>query len=116
MYESKDIEVSYPNHYKGVYGTEVLDAIRNFTANLKGMEAVDTANAIKDILRLKKKGGKQDVEREIYYLTDLLDLLVDKQIKGQITGESIDLPIKSRDLFISKEDVPTYSIKIGDMK
>ena len=88
MYESKDIEVSYPNHYKGVYGTEVLDVIRNFTANLKGMEAVDTANAIKYILRLKKKGWKQyphwDVEREIYYLTDLRDLLENGGIKTEI--------------------------------
>lgn len=84
MYESKDIEVSYPNHYKGVYGMEVLDVIRNFTANLKGMEAVDTANAIKYILRWKKKGGKQDVEKAIYYLTDLRDLLENGGIKTEI--------------------------------
>lgn len=74
-YESTDKKVSHPNHYQGKYGLEVIEVIKNFTADLKGIEAVDTANAIKYILRWKKKNGKQDIEKAIWYLTDLRDTL-----------------------------------------
>lgn len=85
MYESKDKEVSHPDHYKGVYGMECFDVIRNFTADLKGMEAVDTANAIKYILRWNKKGGIQDIEKAIFYLTDLRDTLAIERASDNIS-------------------------------
>lgn len=75
MYESKDDMVSHPNHYQGKGGLEVIDVIEAFTADLQGIEATDTGNAIKYILRWKQKNGKQDIEKAIWYLTHLLDHL-----------------------------------------
>lgn len=75
-YETDDRMVSHPNHYKsGKY--EVIDIIDEFTKDLKGTEAVCTANAIKYILRWKKKNGIQDVKKAIWYLTHLVEHLED---------------------------------------
>ena len=71
-YETNDKMVSHPDHYKsGKY--EVIDIIDEFTKDLSGTEAVCTANAIKYILRWKKKNGIQDVKKAIWYLTHLVD-------------------------------------------
>lgn len=71
-YETNDKMVSHPDHYKsGKY--EVIDIIDEFTKDLTGTEAVCTANAIKYILRWKKKNGIQDVKKAIWYLQHLVD-------------------------------------------
>lgn len=82
-YECEDKMVSHPNHYRLIpeKNVEVLDVIMAATADLKGIEAVDTGNAIKYILRWNKKNGKQDVEKAIYYLTHLKEYL--EQGNGQ---------------------------------
>ena len=43
--------VNHPSHYQSQNGLEAIDVIEAFTAGLEGIEAVDTANAIKYILR-----------------------------------------------------------------
>ena len=71
-YETNDKMVSHPDHYKsGKY--EVIDIIDEFTKDLSGTEAVCTANAIKYILRWKKKNGIQDVRKAIWYLQHMVD-------------------------------------------
>ena len=71
-YETEDKMVSHPDHYKsGKY--EVIDIIDEFTKDLSGTEAVCTANAIKYILRWKKKNGIQDVKKAIWYLQHMVD-------------------------------------------
>lgn len=71
-YETNDKMVSHPDHYKsGKY--EVIDIIDEFTKDLTGTEAVCTANAIKYILRWKKKNGIQDIKKAIWYLQHLVD-------------------------------------------
>lgn len=71
-YETDDKMVSHPDHYKsGKY--EVIDIIDEFTKDLSGTEAVCTANAIKYILRWKKKNGVQDVKKAIWYLQHMVD-------------------------------------------
>ena len=71
-YETNDKMVSHPDHYKsGKY--EVIDIIDEFTKDLSGTEAVCTANAIKYILRWKKKNGIQDVKKAIWYLQHMVD-------------------------------------------
>jgi hypothetical protein len=71
-YETDDKMVSHPDHYKsGRY--EVIDIIDEFTKDLSGTEAVCTANAIKYILRWKKKNGIQDVKKAIWYLQHMVD-------------------------------------------
>ena len=77
-YETNDKMVSHPDHYKsGKY--EVIDIIDEFTKDLSGTEAVCTANAIKYILRWKKKNGIQDVKKAIWYLTHLVEHLDDEE-------------------------------------
>ena len=48
--------VNHPPHYEGK--VECIDALESATAGLEGIEAVDTANAIKYLWRWKKKNGK----------------------------------------------------------
>lgn len=73
MYESKDTMVSHPPHYQSKSGLEVIDVIESFTENLTGIEAVDTANAIKYICRWKQKNGIQDLEKAKWYITHLIE-------------------------------------------
>lgn len=74
MYESEDKMVSHPAHYlKG--GMETIDVIEAFTEGLEGIEAYDTGNIIKYICRWKDKGGKQDLEKVMWYAQHLIDHL-----------------------------------------
>lgn len=76
-YESDDKMVSHPDHYNsGKF--EVIDIIEEFTKDLSGIEAVDTGNAIKYVLRWHKKNGVQDVKKAIWYLTHLAEHLEEK--------------------------------------
>ena len=67
--------VNHPSHYQSKKGIEVIDVMEAFTEDLQGAEAVNTAQAIKYILRWKKKNGIEDVEKAIWYLNRLLDTL-----------------------------------------
>lgn len=88
-YETDDRMVSHPNHYKsGKY--EVIDIIDEFTKDLTGTEAVCTANAIKYVLRWKKKNGVQDVKKAIWYLTHLVEQLENDEAQRKRCQESID--------------------------
>ena len=73
MYESTDKMVSHPSHYQSETGLEVIDVIKAFTANLKGIEATDTGNVIKYICRWNEKNGIQDLEKAKWYLTHLIE-------------------------------------------
>lgn len=73
MYECNDKMVSHPSHYQSETGLEVIDVIEAFTFNLKGIEAVDTGNALKYLCRWKDKGGVQDLKKAMWYLSHLID-------------------------------------------
>jgi hypothetical protein len=75
MYESKDKMVSHPDHYQSKSGLEVIDVIKAFTAELKGIEATDTGNIIKYACRWRRKNGIQDLEKIIWYAQHLIDHL-----------------------------------------
>lgn len=81
MYESNDMMVSHPSHYQSDSGIEVIDVIEAFTSDLKGIEATDTGNVIKYILRWKHKNGVQDLEKAMWYLTHLIEKVKTNQIK-----------------------------------
>lgn len=90
-YESSNPNVSHPSHYALIPSkqVEVLDVIEAATKDLVGIEAVDTANVIKYILRWNKKGSDirsclQDVEKALYYLTHLKNHLMEeiKELNG----------------------------------
>lgn len=79
MYESNDKMVSHPDHYQSKTGLEVIDVIEAFTYGLEGIEACDTGNVIKYILRWKKKNGLQDLKKAMWYLQNLIDHIENKE-------------------------------------
>lgn len=101
MYESSDKMVSHPSHYQSKSGLEVINVIEAFTEGLEGIEAVDTANAIKYICRWKGKNGAQDLEKAIWYIQHLIDHLnkKDEEKRVELTLE------KYRDYMYGNEEV-----------
>ena len=91
-YETNDKMVSHPDHYKsGKY--EVIDIIDEFCKDLTGTEAVCTANAIKYILRWKKKNGVQDLKKAVWYLTHLIETFTNEEL-----DESWKIPLGTPDV------------------
>ena len=90
MYESEDKMVSHPSHYQGANGMEVIDVIENFTCDLVGKEATNTGQIIKYILRWKKKNGLQDLEKTMWYLQRLIDIVKSSASSSGLTEEIID--------------------------
>lgn len=63
--------VNHPAHYTQG-GIECIDALKAATVNLKGIEAVCTANAIKYLWRWKEKNGTEDLKKSIWYIERLI--------------------------------------------
>lgn len=64
--------VDHPKHYtNGKY--ECIDIIEDVTKDLKGLEAVCTANVIKYMWRWKLKNGVEDLKKARWYLNKLID-------------------------------------------
>lgn len=63
--------VNHPSHYTQG-GIECIDALEAATINLKGIEAVCTANAIKYLWRWKEKGGIEGLEKSKWYIDRLI--------------------------------------------
>jgi hypothetical protein len=67
--QTKD-NVNHPSHYtQGVI--ECIDAIKEATKGLFGIEAVCTANIIKYVWRWKFKNGLEDLDKASWYLERL---------------------------------------------
>lgn len=67
--------VNHPPHYqlRGFpSGFETIDVIAAVTADLTGMEAVCTANALKYLIRWKHKNGVEDLKKARWYLDRLI--------------------------------------------
>ena len=60
-----------PSHYRQGE-VECIDALAAATVDLKGLDAVCTANAIKYLWRWKQKGGVQDLEKAQWYIDRLI--------------------------------------------
>lgn len=80
-YETDDQMVSHPSHYQTSSGMETIQVIEAFTEGLEGIEAVDTAQVIKYVCRWKKKNGLQDLEKAMWYLTNLINHVKEKETK-----------------------------------
>ena len=64
--------VNHPSHYtQGAI--ECIDAIKEATKELLGIEAVCTANIIKYVWRWKFKNGVEDLHKARWYLDRLID-------------------------------------------
>jgi hypothetical protein len=76
-YKSKVVKVvkdnvNHPSHYtQGAI--ECIDAIKEATKGLFGIEAVCTANIIKYVWRWKFKNGVEDLRKARWYLDRLID-------------------------------------------
>lgn len=78
--------VNHPKHYN-VNGMEAIDVIKSFTDGLNGIEAVDTANIIKYILRWHRKNGVQDLEKAQWYLNHLINEIKNKDLINEIKNK-----------------------------
>jgi len=64
--------VNHPSHYtQGAI--ECIDAIKEATKGLFGIEAVCTANIIKYVWRWKFKNGVEDLNKAKWYLNRLIE-------------------------------------------
>ena len=63
--------VNHPSHYTQG-GVECIEALKAATANLKGIDAVCTANAIKYLWRWKEKNGVEDLEKAKWHINRLI--------------------------------------------
>lgn len=68
-----DPMVHHPNHYQSKNGIEVIDVMAAFTADLSGIEAIDTSQVLKYICRWKKKNGLQDLKKAKWYIEHLIN-------------------------------------------
>lgn len=59
-----------PNYYKGDK-IDCIDAIKCAVDGLTGIEAYCTGNAIKYLWRWKKKNGKEDIRKAMWYLDQI---------------------------------------------
>lgn len=77
-----DPMVNHPNHYQSASGLEAIDVIAAMTDGLNGIEACDTGNALKYLMRWKKKNGIQDLEKAAWYINDLIKRLKEKEVSA----------------------------------
>ena len=69
---AKEDAVNHPKHYKAINGLEAIDVIEAFTARLKGIQATDTGNILKYMLRWHEKNGLEDLKKAQWYLNHLI--------------------------------------------
>lgn len=79
--------IMHPEHYQGEFGMEVIDVIENFTANLTGIEAIDTGNIIKYACRWKRKNGVEDLEKIKWYCDHLINYLAKQDLIAKVRDE-----------------------------
>ena len=70
-----------PTHYKKS-NMEAIDVIETFTEDLQGIEATDTGNILKYVMRWKNKNGVEDLKKARWYL----EHLIAKLEKGDADG------------------------------
>ena len=80
--------VDHPKHYtNGKH--ECIDIIEDVTKELKGLEAVCTANVIKYMWRWKLKNGVEDLKKARWYLNKLIDNTEIKEIEDTYQAEGM---------------------------
>lgn len=72
--------VNHPEYYQSGK-IETIDVIEEFTKDLKGIEASDTANIIKYACRWKRKNGVEDLRKLVWYANHLINHI---ETKGEM--------------------------------
>ena len=117
MYESTDKMVSHPKHYQSEKGIELIDVIEAFTADLTGIEAVDTGHLIRYSCRWMNKNGIQDLEKLMWYCQHLIDHLRENEeplseVEMKHDAETI---LKSGLCFDTREKAEDIITRLGDI-
>lgn len=63
LLKTKEDKVNNPNHYKGAFGLEAIEVVRNFAGNLTAVQGFYWGNAIKYLLRFQSKNGLEDLKK-----------------------------------------------------
>ena len=72
--------VNHPEHYNPG-ALETIHVIEEYTKDLKGIEASDTANIIKYACRWKRKNGVEDLRKLVWYANHLINHI---ETKGEM--------------------------------
>lgn len=83
-------KVNHPSHYSG--SIEAIDAIAAATAELEGVEAFDTGNALKYLWRWKHKNGVEDLNKAIWYIQHLIT-----HLEGMTKTQAVETQPSLRD-------------------
>ena len=76
-----------PSHYQRD-GMECIDAIKAAVQNLSGVEAYETGSAIKYLWRWKEKGGKDDLNKAIWFISDMIGDIEEQEFQEDLEMES----------------------------
>lgn len=63
LLKTKEDKVNNPNHYKGAFGLEAIEVVRNFAGDLTAVQGFYWGNAIKYLLRFQSKNGLEDLKK-----------------------------------------------------
>lgn len=77
--------VNHPKHYTQG-GIECIDAIKAATVGKQGFEATLVGNVIKYLWRYESKGGIEDIEKALWYLSRLHKEVLDKIMRYRIVA------------------------------
>ena len=72
--------VNHPEHYNPG-ALETINIIEEYTKDLTGIEAFDTANIIKYACRWKRKNGVEDLRKLVWYANHLINHI---ETKGEM--------------------------------
>jgi len=72
--------VNHPEHYNPG-ALETINVIEEYTKDLKGIEAFDTANIIKYACRWNRKNGVEDLRKLVWYANHLINYI---ETKGEM--------------------------------
>ena len=76
-----------PSHYQRD-GMECIDAIKAAVQNLTGVEAYETGSAIKYLWRWKEKGGKDDLNKAIWFIRDMISDIEEQEFQEELELEA----------------------------
>ena len=72
-----------PDHYQRD-GMECIDAIKAAVQNLSGAEAYETGSAIKYLWRWKEKGGKDDLNKAMWFIKDMISDIEEIELQEEL--------------------------------
>jgi hypothetical protein len=92
MGEVKMKDTINPSHYQRD-GMECIDAIKAAVQNLSGAEAFETGSAIKYLWRWKEKGGKDDLQKAVWFINDMVSDIEEIEYQEELQAEATLLEI-----------------------